>query len=87
MMASTLARHQKEGGMRFYGIANSEGLRSFMGKVDAFLRDLREQPEYDKRILASDYEEREAFGLKMDSQRIYLTLLQEGNINQTSEEG
>ena len=73
--------------MRFYGIANSEELGVFMGKVDAFLRDLREQPEYDKRILASDYEEREAFGLKMDSQRIYLTLLHEGNINQTSEEG
>lgn len=50
--------------MRFYGIANSEELGVFMGKVDAFLRDLREQPKYDKRILASDYEEREAFGLK-----------------------
>lgn len=62
--------------MRFYNIANSEEFRSFMGEVDAFLRDLREQPEYGKRILASDYEEREAFGLKMDSQKIYLTLVE-----------
>lgn len=62
--------------MRFYGIANSEEFRSLMENVDALWRDLREQLGYDKRILASDYEEREAFGLKMDSQRIYLTLLQ-----------
>lgn len=54
--------------MRFYGIANSEEFRSLMENVDALWRDLREQLGYDKRILASDYEEREAFGLKMDSQ-------------------
>lgn len=62
--------------MRFYGIANSEEFRSFMGKVDALWKDLREQLGYDKRNLAADYEEREAFGLKMDSQRIYLTLVE-----------
>ena len=60
--------------MRFYGIANSEEFMSFMGKIDALWRDLREQSEYDKRILTSDYEEREAFGLKMDSYMRYLAL-------------
>lgn len=64
--------------MRFYGIANSEEFKSLMENVDALWRDLREQSEYGKRNLAADYEEREAFGLRMDSQRIYLALLQEG---------
>ena len=72
--------------MRFYGIANSEELGVLWEKIDALWKDLREQLGYDKRNLAADYEEREAFGLKMDSQKIYLALLQEGNINQTSEE-
>lgn len=60
--------------MRFYGIANSEEFRSLMENVDALWRDLREQSEYGKRNLAADYEEREAFGLRMDSQRYTLPL-------------